>query len=69
MADSKNTTVKYKAPKEGFLMFIPGKNAINSTMLKSKKVLMKFEVGKGVELPKDDALKLQTMSFGKVKKS
>jgi len=68
MADLKNTANKYKEPKEGYLMFIPGKNAVNSELLKKHKVLAKFEIGKGVELLKDDALKLQNAKFGKIKK-
>jgi len=68
MADLKKTTNKYKEPKEGYLMFIPNGNATNSELLKKLKVLRKFEVGKGVELLKEDALKLQNMKFGTVKK-
>lgn len=57
----------YKAPKNGLVTFIPGRKVNDSTKMSQAKVLRKFEVGKGVDLQKEDALKLQNASFGKVK--
>jgi len=59
--------LKYKAPDEGKLMFIPNSKTANSEKMKAAKILMKFEVGKGVILNKDDALKLKNAGFGTVK--
>lgn len=68
MANEKKE-VKYKAPQEGKLMFIPNSKTANSTKMKAAKILMKFTVGKGVILNKEDALKLQNAGFGKIKQA